>query len=338
VLAAGTAVCVAAPAAVLAQSSGAAVRFEVEAGAACPDRAAFIERVRARNNRFHESRDGEMASTYRVTLVAGDTATGSVVCTEPDGATTTRTLGGGSCSEVADALALVVALGIDADASAAGPVRAEAAAPAASTAASSRPSAFEESVRTPVRADDRPTPADRPRLGGPLTLSTGGGVSASSGAAPGPAFGPRVFVEVATAAARAPGWSAVADAELGLEGATTEASAGGQTARFAWITATLDVCPLHVTLGRFEASTCVGGEAGELDANASRQATRPWLAAAGRLALRWSPAGPLFVRIDAGAALAIVRDSFVFDAPPAAVYAVPAVGARGAAVVGARFW
>jgi hypothetical protein len=328
------------PAGALAQPSGVAVRFDVEARAPCPGRAAFVERVRARTGRFHEAQDGEIASVYRVTLVDGAAATGRVECTTPDGSTTARDLGGGTCSEVADALALVVALGIDAEGTSTAPSGASSAPDAgAATLAEVEPTPSASPAPAPAPPPHAETPVrDTSRAAARWTLSTGGGLSVSTGAAPGPAFGPRIFIEAAGAGARASGVSAVADAELGLEGATTEASAGGQTARFAWITATIDVCPLRATLGHFEASTCVGGEAGAVDANASDHTTRPWFAAAGRLSLRWSPAGPLFVRIDGGAALAVVRDTFVFHDSPVPVYAVPAVGARGAAVLGARFW
>jgi len=112
-----------------AQTNGTPIRLEYDAAGSCPSRDTFVGALRARTGGFELTLADPRATTFRVTLRSGDESTGRVESREASGAPIVQELRGTTCGEVADALALVVALALD-------PRAADAAAPPPSLAPS----------------------------------------------------------------------------------------------------------------------------------------------------------------------------------------------------------
>jgi len=89
------------------------VRLTYQAPAGCPDEAAFVARLLARTRRVRPAWPGEHARTFAVVVNAGSPASGQVTIRGDVGSDKTRSLQGDTCSDVADGMALVVALAID---------------------------------------------------------------------------------------------------------------------------------------------------------------------------------------------------------------------------------
>jgi hypothetical protein len=67
-------------------------------------------------------------------------------------------------------------------------------------------------------------------------------------------------------------------------------------------------------------------------------ASRPW-ADVGLLArVRWALTSRIFIDMQGGALVTLVRDRFHFEMPEVAIHKVPAIGATGSVSVGAFFW
>jgi len=95
------------------------VRLAYEAPAACPNEAAFTERVRERTSHVELAAPGALARSFSVVLsVDAGGALGRVDFVDTDGVPVSRVVRGATCDEVASGLALVTALAIDATASA----------------------------------------------------------------------------------------------------------------------------------------------------------------------------------------------------------------------------
>ena len=337
---------VGAPASAAAAATGdTPIRLEYEAGRGCPDRDSFVASLRARTDRF-DVVDGDVgagprAIEYRVTLVPGDGVTGRVESVSPDGSSSSRELRGSTCAEVADALALVVALDIDAHATAAqdpspSPEPGVAVVPEPRLSAPAAPAVLPGPHEAPL-----PRVARSPSR---WHFYASAGVSASGGATPGALVGPEALVEARLAPESSHALTLGLDARLGVSvGWSSADGPEGDAARFTRTAVLLDVCPLRVAAGPFEASACARVEGGSLEADGAGMAvslrtTRPWLAGGGLALVRWTPVEPLFVQLEGGATVAFVRDRFSFDDPPALLYAVPAIGPLASAAVGARFW
>jgi len=233
-------------------------------------------------------------------------------------------LHGTTCGEVADALALVLALAIDARANDA----------SALTAAPPPPPPL-----TPSPAGAPPElPSDR--LVGRTSRASRWAISSTLGVGvTGPFVGPEAFLEMSLVPATGDrGFSLLPGARLGAS--LTWSRAGdsfGDVAQFTRVSAILDLCPLRLAWGRLVASACARGEAGALTASGGSLQTspRPSLAGGALVVAHWTLWDRAFVQLEGGAVLPFPQDRFLLDG--FAVYTVSPVEALGSVAVGARF-
>jgi hypothetical protein len=299
------------------QTNGAPIRLEYDAARSCPSRDTFVGALRARTGGFELTLADPRATTYRVTLRSGDESTGRVESRDASGAPIVQELHGTTCGEVADALALVVALELDARA-------ADAAVPPSSLASS------------PASAP-RELPSDRPVGLTPRTSRWA--ISSTVGfGVTGPFVGPEAFLETALVpAAGDHGFSVLFEARLGASFTWSRiGDSFGDVAQFARTSALLDLCPLRLASGRLVASACARGEAGTLAASGgSLQTTRPSFAGGALVVAHWTLWDPVFVQLEGGAVVPFAHDRFLLDG--FVVYPVSPVDALGTVAVGARF-
>jgi len=305
-----------------AQTNGTPIRLEYDAAESCPGPDAFVSRLRTRTGHFELAAVEPQATTYRVTLRSGGESTGRVERREPSGEPIVQELHGRTCDEVADALALVIALAIDARTVDANP----------RTAGPSPP---------PTVPSPAPTHREVPsyRAAGPMFAASTSAISSTVGVGvSGPFVGPEAFLEAVLAPATGNrGISLVLDARLGASFNWSMArDSFGDVAQFTRVSAVLDLCPLRLVSGRLVASACARGEAGALRASGgSLDTSRPALAAGALVVARWTLWNPVFVQLEGGVVVPFVRDRFLLDG--IVVYAVSRADALGAVAVGARF-
>jgi hypothetical protein len=129
---------------------------------------------------------------------------------------------------------------------------------------------------------------------------------------------------------------------LGAMRAESSAAGHGASGDLVWTLGHASVCPARLDLlSAVSARPCAGIDAGLLSAQAvglptSRERTRPWIApnVAGRL--RAGLGRFVFLEIQGGVAVPLVRDELVVD-PAVSVYRAPAVAPFGEIAAGARF-
>jgi hypothetical protein len=161
-----------------AQANRTRIRVAYDAAEGCPSREMFVARLSARTQHFELAPADPRATTYRITLRSGDGAKGRVESEDSSGAIVVEELPGETCAEVADALALVVALAIDARA------------PDANIPATAPPDPPVPPPAPPAPSSDRP--ASRPSVAPRWAVSSTVGALAE-----GPFLGPEAFLELA---------------------------------------------------------------------------------------------------------------------------------------------
>jgi hypothetical protein len=301
--------------------------IEYSADPDCPPREVFVAEVRARTDRLLSPSAGAPSAVYRVRaeLTAGG-ARGTLAVVEASGATSSRDVEGATCQGVVDALALVLALAVDPNAS-------------TTRLASTASSAATHVERPAVQPAGRPATPWRGHLG----ASTG--AELNDGITPAMLVGPVLGLEAS--------WERVGqglrvEPVLEIRAAVTRAQSGTigaavGAAQFTWTAGQLDVCPARVIAGGIEAAPCARIEGGVLDAtglqvDVTQSDSRPWLAIGGLARVRWTPLDPLFMVLDGALSRAVVRDHFYFSRPQTTIYDVPAVGAGMSLSAGVRFW
>jgi hypothetical protein len=315
-----------------------AARVEYSVDATCPGQDDFLARVRARTDRLERTTpDDEATPVYRVSAtVTEGAAHGRLEMVDPSGISA-RDVDGVTCEDVVDALALVLALAIDPNASSA-PI-----APALAPPADALPAAAPPIAPAPVP----------PRL----HVSGAAAGELTGGIAPKVLLGPTFYVEVdwlredaagSPESGRAVGPSLqvrpIVDVRLALSLASTSTTSSTVgSADFSWTVGRAEVCPVGAFWGTVAAMPCVRFDAGVLGAtgrgvDVPSTKSRPWLAAGALARVRWTIARPIFVEVDGAVLAPIVRDHFYFARPQTTVYDVPAAGAEAGAAVGARFW
>jgi hypothetical protein len=327
------------------------VRLVYASGEACPDRAAFEGRVRARTTRASFGEAGASGRIFEVELAGGPSPHGSFAVWRKGVVQGTRQVSAETCSDVADALALAVALAIDPTTPLAAPPAAPQgaapgtpsagvpASPPASPAPPTRAAAF------PSRAAPPPSlAAERPssRSGSlPHTVFFAADLAAATGIAPGTlvAFSPRLGW-------RLPGSSIVApsfDVSFARASTGTLSVPEGE-ASFAWTVGRADACILGwppASAARLAA--CARLEGGQLRAaGLGSQVTdpqahdRPWLAAGPLLRAEWALLRPLFLTADAASMVHVTDDRFYF-VQQTTVRAVPLLGLEASLGLGVHF-
>jgi hypothetical protein len=362
--AAGLAVCAIAvilsgASSVFAQDRAEPIRLDYRASSGCPDEAGFLARIRARTVQARAALPGEHARTFIVTLETGASPWGQVAVVGADGPPHPRRVEAGTCGEVADALALVVALAVDprslpGSAEAAGGDQPQTTATAAPTPAATAtaeppvPPPQQAALRPtrPAEAEPRPpvTPVERPSptvSSGVGALSIGADVSMSTGASPHvlASVSPFVGLRTRTRSVFEP------SARLAFfRAGTPPLAAAGADAAFTWTVGRVDLCPFDLGRSAIQVATCVRAEAGELDVAASHitpalTKRRVWFAAGPLVRAEWSFYRWGFLDLELGALFRVTNDRFYFvpDSPSSTVYQVPLVGVSAGTGLGVRF-
>ena len=231
-----------------------------------------------------------------------------------------------TCSDVVDALALMVALAIDPGAVNPVPAAPSARAPEVLSAAASAPAS---SLAPAARSHDD---------GGML-----GGVDF--------AVATDVMPQLVLAGSPYVGWRATGARLFApsfrlsfiLAGSGTLDVTGG-TARFTWTVGRLDGCPIAWPRGALRVSECVRLEGGTLEVaggmgvTAPRSSPRGWAAIGPLARAEWSFLPPVFVDAEAGALVRVTQDRFYFNPGMTTAFEVPALGVTAGVGVGALFF
>jgi hypothetical protein len=283
----------------------------VAAPEGCPGASDFVSAVRARTERTRLAQAGESAVTVAIRIEGspGAAVRGRLDIREPDGTRQERVVESATCAEVANALALVVALYLDPDATAS-----PAAAPATPRPTEPRPVAAAEQRR--VEEAPRAPPV---RFGGGAGLGLLGGV--------GPSVAPlaRAFGE----AALVPSPRGRSTLRVSIDGATTEDDAAAGSQRYSVLAGAVRLCPFDVRVvrsfffgacGAFQAGVRRAASEGVVDAQVQ---DRAWLAphATAHATLGIGPSVTL--ELEGGVAVPLVRTRF-FLGPDVTVWRTPA--------------
>jgi hypothetical protein len=329
------------------------IQLEYSAPPGCPDRAAFEAHVRAltAKARFEVARPG--VRTFDVRIEAGAPLRGTMLLYRGNVVEGRRVVQADRCSDVDDALTLMVALAIDPQASLT-PVSAGSAAPPSSIP--SAPSAAESASAAPVPQPVPPRPPPPPTRqsaaaaqddsrSGPVptrqpeTLSIGVGLALASGVAPGVLVGASPSVEWRSGAR-----SLVAPA-LRLAFVRTSSGtfdAGGGAASFTWTVGRLDGCGLDwPPAASLHLLGCARVEAGVVDAVGSgivgaHGSTRAWFAAGPLMRVEWAFLPPMYLDADVAPMFRVTADRFYF-LPSSTIYEVPYAGLDASVGVGVHF-
>lgn len=333
------------------------IHLEYSAPTGCPDRAAFEAHVRAltAKARFEVARPG--VRTFDVRVEAGAPLRGTMVVVRGDVVEGRRVVEADRCSDVDDALTLMVALAIDPQASLT-PVSAGSAAAPSSIPSAPAPSAAESASAAPPPQPAPPAPAapqPPPRQNAPVarddsrsrllptlqpeTLSVGVDLAVASGVAPGLLASASPSVE----------WRSGAKSLLApalhlafVRTATGNFDAGGGAASLTWTAGRLDGCGLDwPPVASLHLLGCARVEAGVIDAVGSgivgaHGSTRGWFAAGPLMRVEWAFLPPLYLDADVAPMLRVTADRFFF-LPDSTVYEVPYAGLDASVGIGVHF-
>jgi hypothetical protein len=310
------------------------VRLIYRATEGCPDQADFLARIHVRTSRTRSARPGEVAWTFDVIIDAGPPASGSVTVFEPDFPMGTRRMHADTCADVADALALVIALSIDPHA---------AISPGA-PAALLPPAAPSSLPTTELRQSFAPLRTDRPQFENhswsPSRADVFAGVDlvVAYGVAPSALVSGSPYV----------GWRAnVIGAfdpsfRLAYTGAAADVKvATTGSAAFTWTVGRFDACLAEWSQGPVRLAACARVEAGALkvtasDVPGSETRVRPWLAIGPLVRAEWSFLRIVSLEVEIGLPLRPTNDRF-FLRPDTTVYRVPVFAASGGVGLSVHF-
>ena len=300
----------------------------------CPPAETFEREFRARTTRAElVARAADASRSFLVTLSSEPgRAVGRIEIDGPAGAVATREVAGQTCGGVVSALALVAALAVDplaTDLPAADSPAADS--PAADSPASLQPGAGATHVAPrprPVAMGDEEERAGRTSRSNTV-VATGLDGGAVIGLFPNPAPSVSIFGEVQLER----GSVLAPSARLSLSGAvSSSAAAPPGSAKFRWLAAVLDGCPLDFRLlPVLHLTPCAFMEVGVLAGSGAGVAmpeveSRRWLALGGSGRLRWSFFRSFFVEAQGRLEAPLARDTFVLAVPErVVVHTVPSV-------------
>ncbi len=304
------------------------IRLSYDAPADCPNEEQFRRRVLERVTRGDPASVQEFARTYAVRVEQSEPAyRGSVTFRKPDEEYAVREVRGASCAAVVDALVVVTALAIDANAM---EIEPEAPLPAAPTTA---PPAESESppgpppgpapISPPPPGFDAPPPRATTE---PARWTLGAVVAAKSAFTPTLALGGGAFFELESTRR----WSGRLTASYADSGPVERRD---RAARFALAGGSLDGCHPGLRLGIGELTTCAAVEVGATRAEGERtagvesvrSAWDPWVSLAALARFRLPIADRLEMHADAAMVFPLTRRTFSFETPDIVVYRVPLV-------------
>jgi hypothetical protein len=305
----------------LAQHEAEPIRLVYHASSDCPDEATFVARVRERTTRVRLASAGEVARTFTVVVESGRAPLGRIAVQSSDHREAARQVQADTCSDVVDALALMVALAIDP-----GAVNPVPAAPPEGSAAASAPAS---SLAPTARSHD-----DGGMLGGvDFALATD------------------VMPQLVLAGSPYVGWRATGARLFApsfrlsfIRARSGTLDVTGGTATFTWTVGRLDGCPIAWPRGVLRVSECVRLEGGTLEVaggmgvTASRTSTRGWAAVGPLARAEWALLPPVFVDAEAGALVRVTQDRFYFNPGMATAFEVPALGVTAGVGVGVLFF
>jgi hypothetical protein len=325
--------------------------LELQAEPSCATRADLAARVKARSPRVQFVEDGSgLAIRVEISTPAANVVDGEVRLASSGTKPSLRRVRARSCSEAADAIALIIAVTLDPTAGISGTKGTSTAdsttAPAAQSDRSSASSArVSESAISPK--------ADATTAGAEASAVEEGPASSRSLAHP--TFGVQVAAEATVGVAPGVMPSVAFFAAGGLERPSLWSPAVVLGVRHGWRTVdeqggrasffldalTLDACPVRFRLGIFEARPCGSLLAGRMSAgatdttNPAAESHRPFwvVGGAGIISAQLPAMIEVSGRLAFGANL--VRDSFEFY--PATFYTVPAFSGAASVGVGVRF-
>jgi hypothetical protein len=347
---------------------GEPIRLEYRAETGCPDEGAFVARVRARTARARLVGPGEHARTFVVELGTGMRPSGSVTVMNGERSDGTRRLDADTCDEVADALALMVALALDPRALSApslAPTSVVAPSIDAGTAPFFVPPPLDATLDVSAPTLPPPPPLSPPSLPPQIPDEPRRTADAKLLLAPSP-LGLHFFggaeLAITTGVTASPiwagspflGWRATRASFLGLgpsvrvaflRADTGTVGVTGGSADFTWTVGRLDACALLWPDRALRLGPCARIEVGVLDVAGKQVDASPgylatersaWVAGGPLVRLEWSFLGALLFSVGAGPDFHITAHEFTF-LPATNAYQVPLVGLDAEAGLGAHF-
>lgn len=305
-------------------------RLRVDAKPTCTTRTDVIARVRARSPRVRfDEQNGEIGIRAEFSVTQSGAVDGRVVLAGAGAQPSLRRVLAGSCSEAADAIALIIAVTLDPTAAQHGE---NGAAPESVTAVASPPPS--EPPLPPLHGDNSDVPGARGRHTFGLQLA------GQSIFGPAPEVMPGVALYAMVAVDRPASWSPAV-----LLGATHAWRSGigaeGGTAAFKLSAASFDACPFRLQWGPVEARPCASVLIGRLAAvgsetsNPASEVRRPFWVAGGAVVASTDFLGMLEISARLAIGANLVRDSFEFT--PFVFHQVPAMTTAASVGLGLRW-
>jgi hypothetical protein len=316
------------------------VRLEYTASAGCPDREAFERQISARTSRARFEDGAQARRLFRVHVDAGPPATGSVTVEQDRAAGRSRGVSGDTCADVANALALVVALAVDPRALEGGGAAAPVPAPVPESVPAPVPESAPAPESAPVPAPESapaPEPEPAPESSPSRPFSLGADLALATNTTPIPLIGPAPFF-----AWQSPGSTIAARVGVSVVRATTGiVDMTGGSGSFVWTVGHVDGCAAFLPHGPARLFACARVEAGDLDAEgvsvaAPQKQSRAWFAAGPLFRTEWSVARPLFLDLELAAMFRPVAFRFYF-LPDTTAYRMPMLGLYASGGVGVYF-
>jgi hypothetical protein len=294
------------------------IHIEYSAPGGCPSEAAFSWQVRARVRQ-----DAAPARKYAVVLTVDGSRARGTLRVEEESRNTVREISGASCDEIAEGLALILALVIDPGARTE-PAR-ELPPPPPERLAEPKPSPVGPAMISNGGQDVAPLQRN-PRPAQRLSVAAGGWAVARSATAPGTTPAGDVFLEGGLD--RPGGFSPHLRLTLEYAQSSPVVDAAG-TAQFSWIVGMLQACHAEQVLDRtLTVPICAGLEWGRVEASGSdtldaRTQRQTWLSVDAAVGLRWFPwNAPIFVDVEGGLQVPLHRARFYFS-PGTTVHTTP---------------
>lgn len=284
----------------------------------CPSREAFLEEVERRL--IEPELSATLSSVRAEIMVQGTGFRGQLQLGDRQGRTTTRTLSGDSCEEVARALALISALALQAQLE-------EQQAQALPGEQPSQPASDE---RSDLGSE---SPASQDSSGEPTRFALGLQLGTASAHSPDFNGQLRGFAEYEPSAVFAVRFS------LGY-GTSLKAESSVGRAHFDWLGGRADACTRSGPPGTLRVGLCAGFELGYLRGSGQpigvgsveRSAGVPWLAPGLTAELQLPLSARWRVELNAGAQLPLYREKFIFrraDGSNERIHEVPGAGWLG---------
>jgi hypothetical protein len=299
------------------------VRFEYQAAPECPLEKDFLANVAEKTELEVVASTSQATRTFAITLkraAGGGGYRGQLVVRRPSGRESTRQLAGVSCREVAEAIAVIVAIEL-------GPEQEPETEPPATRVSAPRPAPL-------------PAPAPRAKAGWRWGGLVGLGMTSALASSPSPEA--RLFL-----AARREATGLVApDFRAGLtyvDGTRVDNTGGALELRL--FGAALEACPIRARLSRrFSLEPCAkallalrvasGGPPSNPDAQTGKGW---WVDVGGLLRALLAVSDPVWLDLSLEGFVPLVRDRFYTFAPQLTVFQTPSAGARVALGVGLVF-